>query len=460
MECRLSVGQEALLFLHHMAPESAAYNVSCAVRVHSPLDVATLARAATMMAQRHDLLRSTFAETGGQLCRVVGDPGLFEIEIRDVPGIDDGALLALVRQEVARPFRLAESGAARLVLLRRGPSDAALVPVAHHVAMDFPSLMLVLRELLDAYPAVLSGDSPRWAPITSTYADFVARERALLDSPRAGELANYWREVCRDLPPVLNLPTDRARPARQGFRGWAHRFTLPADLVARLTSAARSSEVTPARYLFAVFQSLLYRYTRQPDFLVGGAVVSSFGLLRRGVPGHYTNTVPLRARFTPATTFREVAGEVNRQVADGLAHRDYPFAMLPAALGLPGGPATSPLLRVMTSVVATRRSNPLLELAVGNAEMTYRGTRLSAIDVPQQAGQFDLTLEVVRSASAVRCSLKYDTDLFDERTVCGMAGHFVRLLRVATAAPDRGVADVSMVDETERKRLLAFATGS
>ena len=142
-----------------------------------------------------------------------------------------------------------------------------------------------------------------------------------------------------------------------------------------------------------------------------------------------------------------------------MPHVDYPFALLPAALGVASRSAASPLLRVLTSVVSTRRSNPLLGLAAADHEMLYHGMRLSGIDVPQQAGQFDLTLEVVRSASAVRCSLKYDTDLFDEKTIRRMADHFVRLLGLAVAEPDRRVADVPLVDEAERVRLLAFASG-
>lgn len=461
MECALSVGQEALWFIHRMAPESAAYNVAWPMRVHTPIDVRVLARAVAMTAERHDVLRSVFTEVEGLPRRIVGDSGLFRLDVRDVVGIDDERLMELVREEVVRPFRLQAGGPARLVLMRMAADDAALVFVSHHIAMDLPSQALVVQSILDAYQALLAGGLPEWAPRTLTYADFVAKERKLLDSRRADELAGHWREVCAGAPTVLDLPTDRPRSAHQRFRGASHVTSLPDDVVAALIPAARANQVTPVRHLLGVFQTLLYRHTQQQDFLLGCAATSSFGLERKGVAGYYTNPIPLRARISAGTTFREVTGEVNRQLKEGMAHVDYPFALLPNALGLPRLPGTSPLFQVMASMISIGKSRSLLEMtARGHGfEFDHSGLRLSCIDLGQQEGQFDLTLEVARTAYSVRCDLKYDTDLFDEATIRRLADHFVRLLRAAATDPDRPAADVPLADESERARLLAFATG-
>lgn len=461
MECALSVGQEALWFIHRMAPESAVYNIAWPMRVHTPIDVPTLTRATAMAADRHDVLRSVFTEVEGLPRRIIGENGLFGLEVRDAPGIDDEELIRLVSEEVARPFQLQAGAPCRLVLLRVSPDDAALVFVSHHIAMDLPSVVVVLQTILDAYQATLAGGLPDWEPLAHTYADFVAKERKLLDSRRAEALVNHWREVCSGAPPVLDLPTDRPRPAHQRFRGASYDTLLPDDVVAGLVPAARANRVTPVRHLLAVFQTLLYRHTQQQDFILGCAATSSFGFDRKGIPGFYINSIPLRARCGIGTTFREITTEVNRQLNVGMAHVDYPFALLPKALDLPRLPGTSPLFQVMVSMVSVGRSRSLMEMAAGGhaSEMDYAGLRLSAIAVGQQEGQFDLTLEVIRTLSSVRCDFKYDTDLFDEATVRRLADHFVRLLRAAATDPDQRVVDVPLTDEAERARLMAFATG-
>jgi Condensation domain len=178
----LSVGQEALWFVHRMAPDSAAYNVALSIRISSPLNVPVLTQAVQATAQRHDALRSFFTEVEGRPRRVIGDGDRFRLDVHDVPGVDEEQLRLLARDVIARPFALAVAGAARIVLLRRAPDDAVLILVAHHITMDFPSQTLVLRELLDAYRALLTGKAPT----------------------------------------VLNLPTDRPRPLNQRFTGASH----------------------------------------------------------------------------------------------------------------------------------------------------------------------------------------------------------------------------------------------
>ena len=62
----LSHGQQALWFLHQRAPESAAYNISSAVRIHSELDVAVFRRAFQTLVERHAALRTTFDAVQGR----------------------------------------------------------------------------------------------------------------------------------------------------------------------------------------------------------------------------------------------------------------------------------------------------------------------------------------------------------------------------------------------------------
>jgi hypothetical protein len=461
MEHALSVGQEALWFINRMAPDSSAYNVVFTLRLHSRLDVPALSRAVRLTAHRHDILRSAFTEIDGVSCRVVSDSGLLNLEVRDVSGIGEDVLAGLVRAEVTRPFRLTAGAPARLVLLRRTPDDAVLVFVSHHIALDGPSQVLVLQDLLDAYQALREGGVPGWAPVKATYDDFVTAERRLLDSPRAAELAAYWRELCADAPIVLDLPTDRPRPRHQWLRGATHVFQMPADIVAGLVPATRAHRTTPARYLIGLFQALLYRYSGQRDFLIGCAATSTLGLNRQGVAGHFVNSIPLRTRCGPGSTFRDVVAETGTQLREGMHRVDYPTALLPRALGLSRASGTSGLFQVLATAITARRGSPLFALAASGqgTTATYAGLRLSAYPVPQQEGQFDVTLELLRDSTSIRCELKYDTDLFDAATIERLAEHYRLLIRAARDQPDRPVADVHLLDDLERARLLAFATG-
>lgn len=461
MERRLSVGQEALWLLYRMAPQSAAYNVAWAMRVRGPLDVAALCRAFGLVTARHDLLRSRFVERGGAPRRIVCDEQLAPLEIRYGADPGDEQVQELVRDEIARPFVLETDGAARLVLIPVGPADAALVLVTHHIAADFASLSLVVRELFEAYQAVRAGTDPEWQPLRHTYDDFVTGERRLLDSARGEEMAAYWRSVLAGAPTGLELPLDRPRPPERRYVGAVHTFQLPADVVAGLQPAARAARVTPVRHLIGVFQALVQRYTGQDDFLVGCDAASGMSLAHRGVVGYYTNRVVLRARCDARTTFADLIAGVHRQLTEGAPHTDFPFSMLHRELGLPNRSGTAALAQAAVSMITVNPADPLVALATRShgSEVDYAGLSLTALDMPQQAGQSDLTLEVIRSRTSVHCAVKYDADLFLPGTIRRMSEHFVRLLRAAADEPGRRVSSVGLVDQTERERLLAFATG-
>lgn len=460
MEHALSVGQNALWLIHRMAPETSAYNVAWSMRFRGPVDVAALVRAVELTVERHDMLRSVFTEIEGVPRRIVRDAGFVEMRLRTAHGASDEEVVKLVEAEIAKPFRLDDEGNCRFVHYEIGPQDYVFIFVQHHIATDFNSLARTMQDVLAAYTALRDGGKPDWTPLTESYADFVAAERELIESSRLHEMAEYWRGMLQGAPTQLELPLDRPRPAHHRFSGAVHKFQLPRDVVDGIIKGARASRVTPVRHMLGVFQALLYRCSTQSDFLLGCDSSSSMSLAGRGVPGYYSNKVVLRARCTSSTTFRELIGDVNQQLAGASTNGDFPYAMLQQALGLPSRGGVQSLVQVGVSMITIDPRDPLLKLA-NNPEIDIEvdGVRISGLDLPQQAGQCDLVLEVIRSKGAVRCVLKYDTDIFTAATVRRMADHFVRLLRAAAADPDQRVAGVSLVDENERARLLAFATG-
>jgi hypothetical protein len=458
---KLSAGQQALWFLYQLEPASAAYNVAIALRIRSAIDVPALSHAVNATVARHDALRSLFTDADGVPCRIVRGSDLVRLTVRDVGPIDDDQLRELAKQAAAQPFRLAETGPARIILLRRA-QDAVLLLATHHIATDAASQALILTDLLVAYDALRRGEQPGWPPLAAGYADYVAAEGELLSSAGAADANAYWRQLCAGAGTALALPTDRPRPARRRFRGASVSFRLREDLVRRLRSGAAEIEVTPFVYLFSVFQTLLYRSSARPDFLVGCTTTTRLDRRMRDVAGYFVNTSMFRARFAPTTTFRAVTAAVADQVMAGMACRAYPFTALSPGLALSGDPAGPPLFPVLFSMVAAGRSSPVLELlAAGESrQMDLCGLRLSGFDVPQQEGQCDLVVEVVQSSTMVKVAFKYDTDLFERSGVDRLATHFVRLLDAALVNPDEQVTQLSLVDAAERAKLLAFATGS
>ncbi|MEQ4299801.1 condensation domain-containing protein [Plantactinospora sp. B6F1] len=463
----LSVGQQALWFLYQLAPESPAYNITLAVRVRSALDETALARAVDALVARHPVLGAAFAEVDGVPRQFVPPAGVdraggSRLEVREVPGRSDEALLGLARSVGEVPFRLGAGDVFRVVLLRRSAEDAALVLVTHHIVSDATSQWLLLRDLLAGYRGIAAGGAPDWAPLTAGYLDHVEAERVLLDSPRRDRLERYWRNRCTGVAAGA-IPVDRPRPDRQTFDGATYHLRLPDELAARVRAAATAAGVTPFAFLLGVFQATLYRYGGQDDFALGCPVATRYGAGLRDVVGYLVNTLVLRASFAPGATFGDAVAAAHRELLSGLAHVGYPFPLLDRMLGAGRGGSRSPLFRIAFTMVAADRLDPPLPMVPEGAavgpEIEYSGLRLAAFDVPQLEGQFDLNVELRQAENSLTGAFRYNTDLFDGATIERLTGHYRRLLEAATADPTRRIDRVSLVDSAELEQLLALGTG-
>jgi len=434
----LTAGQEALWLLYRLAPESTAYHVLVAVRIRGALDVSTLDTAVSALAGRHDVAGCRFLESRGVpgwVPAAPGTPGGVRLDVREVPATTtDEELHALAAAAYREPFRLTDEPPLRVVLLRRGPRDAVLLLVAHHLATDATSQWILLRDLLAAYRGLRRAGTPDWAPLAWTYRDHVEEERRLLASAERRELAAFWADACAGAEPGT-LRTDRPRPPVPAMVGGTVEWRLPDELSAALRQQAARSRVTPFALLLATFQALVHRGGGQTEFLVGCPAATRHRRPSRDVVGHLVNNLPLRAALDGPATLREAAVLAHHRLGRALAHARYPAVLVPARAGT---------VRTALTMVGGARLDPPLEMPVTGVEgptLGWDGLELAVLDLPQQEGQLDLLVELVRVGPTLRARFRYDAELFRADTAHQLAADFAALARVAAHDPDRKIGD-------------------
>lgn len=445
----LSAGQEAMWFLHRLAPESAAYTIVLGVRVHSPLDESALRRATAELARRHELLHSLYLEEDGRPLRRPA-PGLeTPFEVHEAPGADDAELTALARAAAARPFRLDEEWPFRVALVRRGPADAALVIAAHHIAGDATSQWLMLRDLLDSYAGHARGGSGALPDAEVHYGAHVAEERRLAGTPGRQRAERYWAELGEGTT-AATLPADRPRSAAAALRGATHVHRIDPALAARLAQAAVRERATPFGLLLGAFQAAVHRSTGLPDFLIGCPASVRIGKGSADMVGYLVNSLALRARFEPGTTVGGAVRAAHEGLLRGMGHLRHPVPVPPFAMAV-------------TLLAVDRLPVPGL---VGNEDENgaergarYAGLRLSLLDLPHMEGQFDFNVELRSGRGGLTVVLRYADDLFAEPTVRRFAEVFERMVRAAVEEPDTAVALVPLVRADELADLLSLGAG-
>jgi aspartate racemase len=130
------------------------------------------------------------------------------------------------------------------------------------------------------------------------YGDFAAWQRDVLSTDILREHSEYWRQKLTGGPELLELPTDHARPPLQSFRGAHELLLLPLELIPSLRRVAQQHRVTLFMLLLAAFKTLLHRYCRQDELMLGSPIAGRNQLETEPLIGFFINTLVLRTDFS------------------------------------------------------------------------------------------------------------------------------------------------------------------
>ncbi len=447
VELPLSFTQRRLWILDQLEPGSFAYNLASALRLHGALETGALGSALAEIVRRHEALRTVFPVVEGeprQMILAAGERPLPLVDLAALPapeGVAEAGRLAA--EEALRPFDLTRGPLLRTVLLRLAESEHALLLTFHHIVTDGWSMGIFTRELTELYRAFAAGSPSPLRELSLQYADFAVWQRGWLKGEVLAEQLRYWSGALAGAPPVLELPTDRPRPAAQSHRGGRRWLTLPRELTARLAAESRHLEVTPFMALLAAFAALLRRYAGEEDLVIGTPIANRGRRELEELIGFFANTLALRVDAAGDPPFAELARRVRRSAFGAYAHQDLPFERLVDELQPERNLGHSPVFQVM--FILQNVPPPSLELG----DLTF-----SAMEVQEGKAQFDLTLTLMESAGELLARLEYSSDLFDAATAERLMGHFGSLVAGALAEPQARISALPLLSDAERRELL------
>jgi non-ribosomal peptide synthetase component F len=314
----------------------------------------------------------------------------------------------------------------------------------HHIVSDGWSLGVFCREVSILYEAFAAGCSTPLPPLRIQYGDFAAWQRQHMQGDRLAKQQSYWKKQLAGMPPVLELPSDRRRPDVATFHGAKFRFMLPKTLSDNLNALSRQEGVTLFMVLLAVFDVLLYRYTYQPDIVVGTAIANRNRSETEPLMGFFVNMLVMRTDMNGNPSFRELLDRVKQLTLAAYQHQDVPFEQVIEMLQPQRSLNRSPLYQV--------------EFTLQNAPLEPLETRdltFTPVNVQPDSSETDFNLIMSESKNGLAGEIIYSTDLFDAATIERMADHFQTLLQGVVEAPQRRIDELSLTTNTEAQSLLA-----
>ncbi|MEM8963782.1 MAG: amino acid adenylation domain-containing protein, partial [Acidobacteriota bacterium] len=429
----LSFAQRRMWFLDQLEPGSTTYHMIAGVRLHGELDPAELIAAFTVLAHRHESLRTTFERGDEGPVQVIHDQPSVDLRQYDLSHEpDEDALDRLVGELANQPFDLARGPLVRFHVVRLATDEHVALLIQHHIVSDGVSQSVLIHELGEAYRARRDARTPELPPLAVQYADWAVYQQAHLDDARLGEQIDYWRDTLADAPTLIHLPLDHPRPPVRDPHGARVDLTLDAAVVGALDRLARATDATPFMILMAALGATLHRHGAGDDVLIGTPVAGRERTELEGVIGFFVNTLVLRLRPRGDVSFRDLVRDARDRALDAYAHQDVPFERLVEALEPPRDLGHTPFFQVMLAF----EDGASTTLDLGDI-------RLEPLTARTEIAKFDLVLFATRHPEGLAMSLQYATALFEADSARALLNRLGRLLTAAVATPDLPVRELA-----------------
>jgi amino acid adenylation domain-containing protein len=443
----LSFAQSQMWVIDQMTPGNPAYNLPFGYRLRGRLVVTALEDSFNEIIRRQEGLRTTFGVKDGEPVQFI-HPGLkiqlTVVDLHHLSGAElENRLQALASEESIKPFDLSSLPLIRVHLFKLAETEHVLIVNVHHIVADGMSLGLLLRELDIFYRAFTGSEEPRPPELTMQYADFALWERQAIanEAAYAGQI-EFWRKQLGGTLPVLELPGDKPRPARQSFNGSNAFFDLPPALAEQLRVAGAREGCTFFMTLLAAYQVLLQRHSGAEDIVIGIPVTVKTLVDEIGpVIGNFLNMAALRCDLSGEPTFIDLLRRTRRTALDAISNSSLPFGALMKHLKFPRDPSRNPVFQVMLEVLSPMAPR------IGALE-------LSSYQSNPKVAQFDLSLHLWKEGGGYRGRFEYCTDLFHPETVERLSSNFEQLLHAIVNDPRQTISSIPILTASERNRIL------
>ncbi|KXP00723.1 non-ribosomal peptide synthetase [Tsukamurella pseudospumae] len=420
----LSAVQQDMWFLEQLHPGTTMHVMSGVARlpIDVPVDVFTDCLAEVI--ERHPVLRTRFEDSGGEpIARIM--PAERPV-VAFLDGVVEERMHLAFEEDARRPFDIATGPLLRATLARTDTGDTWVQITLHHMVGDGYSTGILFAELGRLATGRLVGQLQTLPAVPFHYADAALWEEERIAAGADTDDIAYWTARLAGAPTALNLPTDRPRPARQGYRGLRTGFELTAEQAATVRTFSAEHGVTPFVTVLTAYAIVLGRCAAQDGVVVGVPVAQRSQPGTEQVIGPFLNTLALPVALGEDETTGGLLSQVNATVREGFRHRDARFDRVLSALDLTRDPSRPPLFQAILNMQEDR-SDPQMQLR----------------DLYNGCSKFDVLLNITTTPTTMSGTLDVASDLFDQESADALIDGFLAVLDALVAADARADQAIS-----------------
>lgn len=443
----LSFAQQRLWFLDQLEPGSSTYNMPFLLKIEGDFDINVFEKSLNEIIQRHEILRTTFILMDEQPIQIVNSNLSMQVKYVDlrVYSTEEKQNISeeQIKEVAKKPFNLEKGPLVLANVWQVQEKEYWLLLNMHHIVGDGWSVGILIKEISTVYNAFIKGNDSPLLPLTIQYADFSIWQKKWLQGSKQQEQLNYWKKQLSGNLPVLDLPKDFSRPNKATYNGDEEYITIPKGLVEKLRTLSQQEGSTLYMLLLAVYNILLYRYSKQDDIIVGTPIANRNHLEIEPLIGFFVNTLALRTRVRKDMCFRELLQEVKKTCLGAYSNQDIPFESIVAEI-VPQRQSNSSVL-FQTVFALEKQTKSIIEMT---------GVKVRPENLNINVAKFDLTLSMFEEEDKISGTFNYNTDLFRKSTIQRISKHYLAILEQVIENPNIKLNKISLVNKQELNQMI------
>ncbi len=421
---------------------AAAYNLGSEFHLTGLLNLNHFKTAFQKLIARHEALRTRFSKT--ETVQFILDQGPATIDFQDISDRNKTEQLDILKRirfnEGELSFDIFDEVPFRAKMVKCADTEHYFYFSIHHIIADGWSMGVLLNDLARLYS--IECGAKESLPGPKQLSAFIKERLQLKDSETQKKALAFWQDQFKEDIPILEFPTDLARPASKSYSAQLERLEISKDLLLALKRSATTQKTTLFNLIYTAFQVFIYRLSHQEDFVLGITSAAQAESDNPHLVAHGVNLLPVRLQTNPEDSFARVLGNTRSKLLDAFEHQSLAFGSLVQNLKVPRDPSRTPIISILFNM-----DSPLGTLDFANLEVSMQ-------PIQRNYETFDIFINVKPTKDSLIIEWIYNTDLFYTETIQRRLNSFVRLLESIIENPEQQIGRLNILPPSERKTLL------
>lgn len=413
--------QRSMYLLWKLNPLDTVYNIPFLWRLSSRLNVSQLEQAVEELIERHEILRTKFIIKNNMLYQQIDETPCIDFSTEITSLTDEQSII----RHFTMPFDLEKGNLIRVRYIMATDQDYLFIDT-HHSINDGMSNTILLKELNHLYQ---NKPLPKLEQQYKNYSEWMT-QRDLSAQQK------YWHERFEDGIPIMNFPTDYARPSTKQTAGDMIKYKFDAALSSAIKKYVQQHSVTDFMFFMSSVMLLLSKYTQTEDIVVGSVISARTHRDTENMLGMFANTLVYRGFPNKNKQWSSFLNEIKQTCLEAYEHQDYPFERLVDELVKIRDASRNPFFDVMFVL----QNNETNHAHFGHSKLTH-------IMPKSDTAKFDLSFIIEEVNEEYILNLEYSTSLFTCETVEIMAKQLNNIMKALVTTEDKKIAHLSTASE-------------